>query len=137
MIRTSLVLLAAAAAFSWTGAAQAQDVNHIYYGFGGAFGVNNYTPTDRQIPYFAEHPPVYYSVPVARTYGYSPYAYLPTVMTPDAPAPEPITIENAYIPRSDAPATEDRTTRAPSRPEPLVVLNPYFDGGSLAADEQK
>ena len=26
-------------------------------------------------PYFSLHPPVYYSQPVARSYGYSPYAY--------------------------------------------------------------
>jgi hypothetical protein len=34
-------------------------------------------------PYFALHPPVYYSCPVPRSYGYSPYAYPGCVMTPD------------------------------------------------------
>ncbi len=33
-------------------------------------------------PYFALHPPVYYSCPVPRSYGYSPFAYPPCVQTP-------------------------------------------------------
>ncbi|MFH1918860.1 MAG: hypothetical protein ABIP48_03090 [Planctomycetota bacterium] len=37
---------------------------------------------DRGIPYFAAHPPVYYSHIVPRPYGYSPYAYLPGIVTP-------------------------------------------------------
>ncbi len=41
-------------------------------------------------PYFALHPPVYYSQPVARSYGYSPYAYPGTVPTPEVVMPEMI-----------------------------------------------
>ena len=35
------------------------------------------------IPYYAAHPPVYYSYPVPRPYGFSPYAYPPGTMTPE------------------------------------------------------
>ena len=35
------------------------------------------------VPYYSAFPPVYYSVPVARTYGYSPFAYPPGTMTPE------------------------------------------------------
>jgi hypothetical protein len=45
-------------------------------------------------PYFALHPPVYYSMPVARTYGYSPYAYPGSVRTPEIVTPE--VIENPH-----------------------------------------
>ena len=31
------------------------------------------------VPYYAMHPPVYYSYPVPRPYGYSPFAYPPGV----------------------------------------------------------
>jgi hypothetical protein len=34
-------------------------------------------------PYYALHPPVYYSCPVPRSYGYSPYAYPGCVQTPE------------------------------------------------------
>jgi hypothetical protein len=34
-------------------------------------------------PYFALHPPVYYSVHVPRSYGYSPFAYPGCVPTPE------------------------------------------------------
>lgn len=77
------------------------------------------------IPYFARHPPVYYSYPVPRTYGYSPFAYPPSVMTPEITieAPAPKLMSNPYVPKSEA---EDRS--ASTKVEPQLVINPYFDG---------
>lgn len=49
------------------------------WGYGG---YNVYTNSDR-IPFYAMHPPVYYSYPVPRPYGYSPFAYPPGTMTPE------------------------------------------------------
>ncbi len=37
---------------------------------------------DKSIPYYAVHPPVYYSHIVPRPYGYSPYAYVPGYVSP-------------------------------------------------------
>jgi hypothetical protein len=58
-----------------------------FWGYGGwygpYYGFNLYGMDD--VPYFAKNPPVYYSRPVARPYGFSPYAYLPYVETPQAP----------------------------------------------------
>src|SRR3954470_23644902 len=82
------------------------------HGFGRGFGiaVDNggdygwdiaelYRELYNNLPYFALHPPVYYSQPVPRTYGYSPFAYPPGVMTPEiACAPQPVTINNPYVP---------------------------------------
>ncbi|MDG2380318.1 MAG: hypothetical protein P8N76_01460 [Pirellulaceae bacterium] len=46
-------------------------------------------------PYFSLHPPVYYSMPVPRTYGYSPYAYPGHVRTPEVEMAE--VIENPHV----------------------------------------
>lgn len=64
-------------------------------GWFGYFGSPYSTGRIPTPPYFAIHPPVYYSVPVARTYGYSPYAYPGTVQTPEVVLPE--MIENPHV----------------------------------------
>ena len=49
-------------------------------------------------PYFALHPPVYYSQPVPRTYGYTPFAYPGTKETPALIAPQAAkVIKNPYM----------------------------------------
>jgi hypothetical protein len=84
-----------------------------------------------RVPYFAACPPVYYSYPVPRTYGYSPFAYPPGIMTPDPLAAEdcaPIEITNPYVPSSkqDQPKSTDKTaSQAKHHVEPLVIDNPY------------
>jgi len=47
-----------------------------YYLDGGLRGHAN----QKTIPYFALHPPVYYSHPVARPFGFTPFAVPPGVM---------------------------------------------------------
>ncbi len=51
-----------------------------FFNYGGNYYGGNY-----RVPYYALFPPVYYSYPVPRTYGYSPFAYPPGTMTPNAP----------------------------------------------------
>jgi hypothetical protein len=110
-------------------------------GFGRGFGSGVFVDDDDSdfadlyrelldnVPYFALHPPVYYSHPVPRTYGYSPFAYGPWVMTPDAAhAPQPLTIINPYVPdanQKSAIEASDRSTAISTQPEPLVIINPY------------
>ena len=71
--------------------------------------------THDRIPYFAQHPPVYYSYVVPRPYGYSPYAYPETVMTPErAPAVKPAMLINPFVPQQadvPAPKTAGTTSR--------------------------
>jgi hypothetical protein len=114
--------------------------------FGGGWGWGYdlgylYNSLDYNVPYFAAHPPVYYSYPVPRTYGYSPFAYPPTVMTPDVVMSEahPVQIINPYVPSSkqDAAASQDQSAAAAPQtnrqPQPLVIINPYVAGaGSIA-----
>jgi hypothetical protein len=93
---------------------------------GNGWGYWGYYPpstvVQERIPYFAQHPPVYYSYPIPRSYGYSPYAYPPGVMTPDVPlfAPEVIPAPTPAPPKPQA--TPSRLTAGPLR-----IINPYFE----------
>jgi hypothetical protein len=80
------------------------------------------------VPYYSLHPPVYYSFPVPRTYGYSPFAYPPGYVTPDL-APQPLLMTNPH-----AKPTGRSTSPTPSAPRrsvdrvtvaPRVIVNPY------------
>jgi hypothetical protein len=81
-------------------------------------------------PYFALHPPVYYSYPVPRPYGYSPFAYSGNVRTPAiiGEVLQPEVIRNPHVPSSQNGNTDhqDQLTSFHQR-QPLVVLNPYFE----------
>lgn len=109
----------------------------IGVGLGGYNDICGYAELYRQLynnlPYFALHPPVYYSYPVPRTYGYSPFAYPPNVMTPElVGAVEPLQIINPHVDTTDTtdakPAKKvksDRSAATNARIEPLVVINPF------------
>ena len=73
-------------------------------------------------PYFALHPPVYYSHAVPRTYGHSPFAYPGTKETP-SPAPKAAMIENPHV----QPAKEDVKPKLNLKQiTQLEITNPYF-----------
>lgn len=98
--RKMMLAVAALAAISlFTASAQAGDYGH-YYGYGRYSADFTRLYSSGQIhapPYFSMHPPVYYSRPVARTYGYSPYAYPPETITPDHPCPVGAVVLNPYV----------------------------------------
>lgn len=105
----------------------------IGFGIGGYNDICGYAELYRQLynnlPYFALHPPVYYSQPVPRTYGYSPFAYPPHVMTPEiAVEAQPVTIINPHVQgpqkKLDKPK-QDRTAASTTASEPLVIVNPF------------
>ena len=117
----------AAAWMAMAAAAQAQAPNYLYL-----FGMNNGLPYSNgieHVPYYSLYPPVYYSMPVPRTYGFSPFAYPPGYMTPEVDfAPEPKTIVNPHAAPSKsskskpAEAPLGRTTQAPK-----TIFNPFVD----------
>lgn len=77
-------------------------------------------------PYFSLHPPVYYSQPVARSYGYSPYAYPGTVVTPEVVAPQEI-INPHVTPKAEpeaetSPAVEQETVTTAAY---QIIENPF------------
>ncbi|MEM7311583.1 MAG: hypothetical protein AAF497_00385 [Planctomycetota bacterium] len=100
-------------------------------GFGG-FGSPYATGRIPTPPYFALHPPVYYSAPVARSYGYSPFAYPGDVRTPDAPAAgQAKVIINPYVEQVQpvkAEAEESKKEAADNdvaQSKSLMIVNPY------------
>jgi len=132
------LMLGMACSLAGADSAQAQcGLNQGIYGGGyGAFDVGRlYGVLAQNVPYYAAFPPVYYSAPVPRTYGYSPFAYPPGVRTPDLPVAKVVAQEiiNPYVPAS----TEgekigektgekiDQVTQASEVPQPLAIMNPY------------
>ena len=95
------------------------------YGDGG-YGINY-----RQPPYYALYPPVYYSYPVARPYGYSPFAYPPGVLTPEAkPALGGQTYINPFVPSKIGAVDADKTTSVGR-----VYYNPFVKQAETAGKE--
>jgi hypothetical protein len=92
-----------------------------------------------RIPYYALYPPVYYSYPVPRTYGYSPFAYPPGTMTPEAP-PQIKAAEyiNPFVPKEASPVL-DRSTRVTAPRNRVRVaktyINPFVDGATGASTQ--
>ena len=131
----ALILVAAFAFFALPAeSAKAQ----CYGGWGGGYGVvnpnaygNGYWPYTLNYvpvpPYFALHPPVYYSYPVSRTYGASPYPYTP--MQEPVYELEPVgqEIVNPYVIGAEAEVepAEPADDRVISHQR--VILNPYVD----------
>lgn len=125
-MRNWLIAAAAISAFSFCGTSQACN------GCGGGFGYGLgflYNSLDSKVPYFAAHPPVYYSYPVPRTYGHSPFAYPPHFRTPEVvDNVQPVEITNPYFQGStEQPAAPEVEETVKSKPTagPLVVENPY------------
>lgn len=112
-------------------------------GGGGGFGLGGYggfgyglRPSPYSLgqvpipPYFALHPPVYYSMPVARTYGHSPYAYPGFYRTPEVEVAVavPATITNPHVTPSAIEldeASELEGQQDDYAVKPLVIDNPY------------
>ena len=115
-----------------------------YGGYGNFYNRSIYADQDR-LPYFALHPPVYYSYPVPRPYGYSPFAYPGIVPTPEFQTQESAVLLNPHMNEAPgskattpAPTTapqlrpqQSKTTVKPSAdqvgraPQPLRIMNPY------------
>jgi hypothetical protein len=111
-------------------------------GFAGWSNPYSYYVGSDRPPFYAMFPPVYYSYPVPRTYGYSPFAYPAGTMTPEIEISEPETIVNPYIkPKAAEPTKAPDEKKAEPLPKPAtktssmktaedrvqVIANPYFD----------
>ncbi len=100
-----------------------------FFGFGGGWGLpwgNEIPAYADAVPYFALHPPVYYSYPVARPYGDSPYPAQPSSFPPTPVDSEPKIIINPYVtPEGAAPsnAAPQNSTPQNSTPVPPAPAN--------------
>ncbi|MCH7726457.1 MAG: hypothetical protein IH991_08275 [Planctomycetes bacterium] len=90
----------------------------------GFYGGNFANPNRRVIPYFAQHPPVYYSDIVPRPFGYSPYALPPGIAPVEVvkEAPKAQEVINPYFRPKKEKATLDKTAVA----VPQVIENPFY-----------
>lgn len=132
--KTTMVLSAALAmSLATADSAKAQyGVGGCGYGYGCYFDIAQlYRVLEDNVPHYAAFPPVYYSQPVPRTYGHSPFAYPPGHVTPEVAAPQPVAIDNPYYEkRTDEAAAPiessvDKSAAVPRVAPPLVVENPY------------
>jgi len=90
-----------------------------YYGLGGPYEMPYAMGRIPTPPYFALHPPVHYSDVVPRSYGYSPFAYPGTYVTPEIAA-APAEVVNPYVePKVQAESTNHLTA------VPTVIRNPF------------
>jgi len=120
-------------------AVKAQDYG---YRFGVGLGYSNYGysnygnrgfSSNSQVPYFALHPPVYYSEQIVRRpYGISPYAAPPGIIpTEMIVAPDPVVIVNPHVnPKEaeDLPA-QPKKPKKPAQPKkPQPKKNDKKDG---------
>jgi hypothetical protein len=125
----------------------AQAQNPGGFGFGGPFGLNGYGGVgnsyffnQQSVPYFALHPPVYYSCPVPRPYGFSPFALPPGWEPAESrvlPNPEPIA--NPYFKPSldDAkPESENVGVSWQTAMRAREIVNPYFQSADSPSSPQ-
>jgi len=120
--KTSIAALTAVLALGLVAAAKADGGLPSGQGW-GYFGYSylpSYLYVRDYIPYYSLHPPVYYSLPVPRTYGYSPFAYPAGTMTPEISEPEPLVVPNKFVPSRAPEAEPGRVTH-----QPLRIANPY------------
>ena len=81
-------------------------------------------------PYFSLHPPVYYSYPIPRTYGYSPYAYPGTKETPELVMPEVVS-----NPHATQGSEIDGTSNQAKVAQAQLIHNPFVRSSQLANKE--
>jgi hypothetical protein len=116
-----LVGLASVVVLVPLGTASGQDwsAGSPYSSNGWGYGWPATSYAGEAIPYFSLFPPVYYSYPVPRTYGYSPFAYPPGFVTPSPQLARAAITQNSYAMSGGAePVAQQR------RP-PLRIDNPF------------
>ncbi len=118
--RVGLIIVAAAVGGLSAGEAQAQVGGSPYFLGYGFYGGGLYNGGIDRPPFYAIFPPVYYSHPVGRPYGYSPFAYPPGFITPPL-QPAPVKeVANPYVPRKPASQAAERTAAVARE-----IINPY------------
>ena len=132
-------IMSIAALLAWDGS-MANAQSSYCGGWGGGWGINFpyglYGSRVEEVPYFSMFPPVYYSLPVPRTYGWSPFAYPPGTMTPEVTIDQPQEIINPYVPQNkDAkPAKPTSARTAGYRAHtPQLLINRFVSGDGAAS----
>ena len=134
-VRLAAALAAAVLISTAAGSAAQAQVGCGGYGYGCIDIGRLYSVLAQNVPYYAAFPPVYYSGPVPRAYGYSPFAYPPGYETPEiVETIMPQEISNPFVPSSsDTQQPSGDTVTHARAPKPLVVMNPFVLGDSGSA----
>ncbi len=116
-VHVTLVLAIFAALALPTAVLAQNPFNNFYYGWNYGFqgGMPIYAPTynNHVVPYYSQHPPVYYSPTIVRrSYGTSPF--------PLPPNSQPVA---AYPSESQSAATVSASA-------PQFIINPFVDGAA-------
>jgi hypothetical protein len=110
------------------------------YGY-GAWSAYDYPYGGDHIPFYALHPPVYYSRIVPRAMGWTPFAYSPDAIVLPLDDGGPKQIINPFVPPSNEPiptpapgvkAKPSADKTAADSDSIRVILNPYV-GTTLAS----
>ncbi len=132
MIRTVLSAVALASLLAAVPAsAEAGWPGGCGYGCGNFYGLwgNPYVYSQGAAyipPYYAIHPPVYYSPHItARPYGASPYAWPPIPTGPKLVSAAAKIIVNPHV-KADVVAKLDDAVITKAEPTPLAMDNPFF-----------
>lgn len=88
------------------------------YGYSGSLYGLGYVPVP---PYYALHPPVYYSHPAARPYGDSPFAASPRSPRPSDAAPR--LMANPFVRVADQTGAESPPAGVSAMP--AIITNPH------------
>jgi hypothetical protein len=127
-VRSIRYLPLAVAILYFSGADQAQAQFGVPFMFGG-YGSSIYA--NERVPFYALTPPVYYKHPVARSYGYSPFAYPLGSPTPNPVSVSPQVVMSPFCGFA-APAPDEGELA--DRPKPLMIKNPFvIDAATLTA----
>jgi hypothetical protein len=97
--------------------------------FGGWNGYYS-TCSQESVPYYALNPPVYYSYPVARTYGLYPFPYYAETTYSPSVSVEPRLVVNKYVEQKLATKSEEISRR------PLRISNPFVEQEGTNAVQQ-
>ncbi len=81
--------------------------------------------TREHLPYYAKHPPVYYSHPISRPYGYYPYAYFPERHTPRLEAAPTLVVRNPFVIGEAEGSPSKRPPLKQPSSDPLRIVNPF------------
>ena len=111
----------------WANSASAdgygQGIGNCWFGNLNAYGASGTLYGSGYLhvpPYYAIHPPVYYSHQYYRPYGWTPFAQ-PSHIAPAALRPEPRMIVNPHVPVQEVKKPQpDHTAKS------QMIVNPYF-----------
>lgn len=118
-MRKLLAIGVVAALMQLVGSVESAQAQYFSQPWGGGLAWNWPFYVQERVPYFAAHPPVYYSTPIARSYGHSPFPYPSTLW--QVPQRRELRVANTFV----APVPQLLSVVEVPVSKPEVVNNPF------------